>query len=527
MESRLIVVVLLVVLAACHTPRVAPSLPYHLLTVDPRGELKAATTDDAPRVTSLEKCRLDLTPSPQQAVPVHFEVFSPNATPLNNCADQVRRERQYFDGMIGCARKLAREMAERSPDGSSHRAASTIKLLIFVHGGLNAFEKSLSRADELRPKILASGYVPVFVDWDSGFVDSYLEHLFFVRQGTLRGWGWTPLAPFYLFADLVRGLARAPMSIAQLWANDAEASSLCPANEWCIENQKLADDLRHRFCLPAASGGESLSLLTALPAQPTRTVLAPLIDGLGSPAWDNMLRRTSALSRADRDYYPHEVPCPPGTATGALNGFLDALRNAVGEDASRGIRWDITLVGHSMGTIVLNQMIREFGHDLPISNIVYMAAASSVRDYENSVLPYLHDRIVSGGAAQPVHSSKPCDDHPPAPGVPRFYNLMLHPKVEAREGFWLLPKGSLLIWLDGFLMNPVSPLDLTLGRFANVTRTALRWPADLDGVVNLTVCRDGDGAPARHGEFSRIPFWDPRCWEPRNACDPAICPVTQ
>ena len=55
--------------------------------------------------------------------------------------------------------------------------------LIFVHGGLNTYNQSLSRVNEMTPQILAAHFYPLFVNWDSGLVSSYWEHLFLVRQG--------------------------------------------------------------------------------------------------------------------------------------------------------------------------------------------------------------------------------------------------------------------------------------------------------------------------------------------------------
>jgi hypothetical protein len=166
-----------------------------------------------------------------------------------------------------------------------------------------------------------------------------------------------------------------------------------------------------------------------------------------------------------------------------------------------------------MGAIVLNKIIRDFGDRLPISNIVYMAAACSIRDYQDTVWPYLK--------------------HPRNRNV-QFYNLMLHPKAEAQDSVPLpvigeyvnpVPRGSLLVWLDGFLTNPASPLDTTAGRFTNFVRTVDDTPAEVKGQIHLKVFRKGylglfrgkgkipdPPDPQRHGGFGEhLKFWKTEC----------------
>ncbi len=48
----------------------------------------------------------------------------------------------------------------------------------------------------------------------------------------------------------------------------------------------------------------------------------------------------------------------------------------------------LTLVGHSMGAIVINELVPEFD-ELPFENIVFMGAATSIRDTKNAMVPLL------------------------------------------------------------------------------------------------------------------------------------------
>lgn len=155
---------------------------------------------------------------------------------------------------------------------------------------------------------------------------------------------------------------------------------------------------------------------------PTKPLTAPFIDAFGKSAWEIMLRSTDLLYHTDGDFstasdvakrahmekgYQHVQ------ADGGLSVFMRRLQEELerngGADA-----WDITLVGHSMGTIVLNRLIHDFGTSpsgtMPFNRIVYMAAAASVKEYEDSVFPYL----AKNPRAQ-------------------FYHLTLHVRAEARD----------------------------------------------------------------------------------------------
>ena len=76
----------------------------------------------------------------------------------------------------------------------------------------------------------------------------------------------------------------------------------------------------------------------------------------------------------------------------------------------------IVMIGHSMGAIVVNELLQLFP-DLPYEFLVYMAGAASVRDTSRAVTPVLVDNL----------------------GCTKFYGLMLHPMNEARESNRLWP----------------------------------------------------------------------------------------
>ncbi|MBM4133912.1 MAG: hypothetical protein FJ245_09110 [Nitrospira sp.] len=190
--------------------------------------------------------------------------------------------------------------------------------------------------------------------------------------------------------------------------------------------------------------------------------------------------------------------------------------------------WEVTLVGHSMGTIILNEMIRRFGvvtekdasgaervtFVMPFNRIVYMAAASSIRDFEDTIFPYL---TMNTNA--------------------QFYHLTLHEEAEERERQdlsipntdWEIPyfdplmRGSLLVWIDDFLSNPQTYLDRTLGNYANLMLTAHDTPEGLRDRIHIKAFSAGatEPTPQKHAEFTnKFRFWREACWMPSQASQP-------
>jgi len=246
---------------------------------------------------------------------------------------------------------------------------------------------------------------------------------------------------------------------------------------------------------------------------PTKMLTSPLIDALGSAAWRMMSRRTQTIvegasdfeiGQGDiKDYVNHGAP-------GGLDAFFRRLASRGRDERFGHPAYEITLVGHSMGTMVLNEALRrqlrreEDGGDvLPVTEIVYMAAACTIRDFADSVAPFLerHERT-------------------------RFYNLCLHPTAELVEtnAYDVPPRGSLLVWIDDFLSEPSTPLDRTLGRWENVVQAPYVIPAKVRGRVGVKafeLLRPGevwwdrpDPQPQRHGDFSGAPYWDENFFTP-------------
>ena len=151
----------------------------------------------------------------------------------------------------------------------------------------------------------------------------------------------------------------------------------------------------------------------------------------------------------------------------------------------------IDLIAHSMGAIVANELISRHG-DLFFENVVYMAAASSIKDFSALALPYLR--------ANPTT---------------RFHVLTLYPENDATEAnfAYLVPRGSLLEWIDGFITNSKSELDFTLGRWNNIIR-ALPLIDYLESEererLRITGFGRRPGQPLKHGHFDDAPKSQPK-----------------
>jgi pimeloyl-ACP methyl ester carboxylesterase len=427
----------------------------------------------------------------------------------------------------------------RMMDAIRSDTAVTRRIMIVAHGGLNQLGTSLGTADTIADSIRNEGYYPILLIWDSSLRSTYVEHLFFVRQGRRREGIPNPLqAAAHLTADLGRGISRAPLTWYEQ-ADDLARTTVWAKPRW-REETHLILSAQQSFVKPdsAGSAADSLrdppvhlamgpylpsrrektgrSLLTILTA-PTKLIASPLIDAFGGSAWGNMHRRTSTMFHDPREFSTN-VPTgdrylPPSGAVSRLAAALDTLirqdsvayvaRNPQDTVYDRHAHWEITLVGHSMGAIVMNELVRHH-YDLPYRNIVYMAAACSIRDWEASVLPYLEEHVNT-----------------------RFYSLMLHPTVEARERNFgdVSPRGTLLEWIDDYLEDPKTHIDRMMGKWSNMAEAVHLIPP---GVRERTYFRvfgyrdRPDGVwptpqqPMKHGEFmgTDVPFYRKDFWWP-------------
>ena len=389
-----------------------------------------------------------------------------------------------------------------------------LKVLIYVHGGLVEHRNAVRSAEALAPGMLADGYQPVFLIWESSMGRSYWDRLCCVTNGELSVGGKSLFVPMRLAGDIGASLARAPENYDQEFIRyrDSVISPHGTSNE-------LRNDDQANLCLQLSATGQGGCLDLAYPpfddahlnrldrslkiqtvqhaaSFPIRVVGVAALPEVGTEAWDNMIRRTrlavlyatagpvrpadagavrdcTSLERqADEDVnhglLPDKSERPSDRfrpiASGGFALFFERLdceirnRNFHGPDG-RPVEVQLYFYGHSMGAIVGDEVIWRYP-GLPWTRIVYMAAADSIRDFRTSVMPQLY--CPTAPAIPPTNS--PCQQ-----GV-EFYSLMLHPLTEARElnVGGLPPQGSLLEWIDQMFGGPRTSDDRTFGKWTNI-----------------------------------------------------------
>lgn len=241
------------------------------------------------------------------------------------------------------------------------------------------------------------------------------------------------------------------------------------------------------------------------PTLPLKLLTMPVVDAFGTGSWDVMLRHVDLLFHSEAELQKSDITDTAwkkdSLATipkhGGLSLFLQKLAEKIKADKTA--TWEITLVGHSMGAIVANQLIRNYGENLPIKNIIYLAAATTVHDYENTIYPYL---------------SKDLNNR-------HMYHFLLHPRAEEGENMFyeLVSRGSLLVWIDNFLSKPLSPMDRTVGRYDNLLSALHNADPSIRKQISLRVYSAGDSAeytnPQTHSDVAaRFKFWEEACWKP-------------
>ena len=413
-------------------------------------------------------------------------------------------------------------------------AAKPRKILIFVHGGLTTPQDGLGHACWRYDDILEAGYYPIFIVWNPELWSSWGEHVWFVRQGEYRRTS-PHLGPFIVLADLGRALLRAPVTwsfqgghdVRRLGASFQATQENKPENRW-LENVEFTKVRRiSRWFIRAyenpyareetfpismgrvdAEAGSAWRTTEYVVSIPTKYALSPLLDAGGSSAWDNMCRRAMVMSEGFTASWLRgekrtaSVANPGDSALVRLIKRLEERAPAGGSAGPAKTAYEITLVGHSMGAIVLNEFVHR-SERVEYNNIVYLAAACSVRDFQRTVVGYL-------------------DRH----RLTRFYNLCLHPVNETRErnAELVAPRGSLLVWIDDMFSRPHTTLDRTLGRWQNLAAVSLAVPKHLRPRVTLKAFavlgtdQNFPMYPQKHGHFGGQKYWLPEFWEPEPIC---------
>jgi len=383
----------------------------------------------------------------------------------------------------------------------SIRASGRTNILIYLFGGMNAVQDTVDRSVVLSTTIWqTSDYYPICVGWQSGLFEAYLDHLLWIRRGKRERIMGPVLSPFYLMADIGRAITRLPVTIVY--------HGYATANDMVLEPMVVDDheDELNAVRIRADTGMDKTPRVTQVIRRvvyalgfPLRIVTVPLIDACGKNAWDVMIGRTEA---AFRKSYTLDVPAGDATEVNFAppDGALAMLSVELVSLCTNAQRYRVTLVGHSLGAMLANQLIRRYP-DMPCAQIVYMGAATSLNDCGTSLGPYLRR-------------------HPTC----TFYNLCLHQHADEAEYMWLmfLPRGSILEWIDAFLSDPLTLNDLQAGKWKNAVRTLPTLNPELRGQIVIKAFGVEDPEfnthdlhkPQKHTDFSHpsLRFWEQSFW---------------
>lgn len=203
----------------------------------------------------------------------------------------------------------------------------------------------------------------------------------------------------------------------------------------------------------------------------------------------------------------------------------------------KNVRPNITLIGHSMGGIVINELVSRFPK-IPYSDIVVMASAASSQDTIDMLEAFFEeDNVRYSQMDENLYAEKSgvVSISTQAEGENvinqrRFYSLMLHPLNDDRElTFWgLPPSGSLLRWIDEFYEIPKTPLGRVFGYWPNALSASLALSDDARKHTFFRVYKQPETPlsleyglnPVEHGMFNDTEacFWRPTFWgvDPRS-----------
>ena len=418
--------------------------------------------------------------------------------------------------MAGCGREKGEKYFTQPKEFPTHidniinaifspEDARRTNVLIFIHGGLNTFDDRTQRAILhsylISQATIGNGerYYPLFINWPSGLDETYWEQISNIRQGDEKARAIVTF-PLYFLSDLMQGFARLPATWEKTNFREIGTKIFGDIKEKCDAEGDFPETIICEEKHDRDLWVRAKRVATFIPLYPIRLFASLPVDSFGKTAWVNMLRRTQTMLRNPEEFkYRNKsfVIKEEFNGTGHLAIFLREL----GARLKTEPEYSLTLIGHSMGAIIANQIIRAFP-DLPYKNLVYMAAACSILDFEHSVIPVL----LKAKEKQDIH----------------FYNLSLDPHAEAREYTvkGLGPTGSLLEWIDDFYTDPPTLRDRTLGKWRNIVVAKRMFPKKALHRMTFKVFNwDEDHSPIQHGDFTELKrcYWDPVFWKEKEA----------
>lgn len=365
---------------------------------------------------------------------------------------------------------------------TAYKKSNNKEITFFIHGGLNTFQNATNKANQILNNYDDNDRFIIVIGWDAGPFTNYLDHLFYIRKGERKRVIGPLTSPFILVEDITRSIGHAPRATTEAILDQSSISIGYRSKEEKAYDTNRAnlelmpDDIRiniHTTGNPKGLKAKDLSTLV----NPIKFVSAPFVDGFGHGTWNSLSRRTEILITKDTVF----------NSKRNRNTALEKILNLIDKDTTKP---EITLIGHSMGTMVANNIIIRKPM-LNYKNIVYMGAAATIKDVESNVVPILRQNKNV-----------------------QFYNLSLDPYRELSEStaYDMVPRGSLLIWIDTYLTTVKSFTERTSGSWFNIVRAAdTIFPDSVKKQVHLT--KFGfDAGPQKHGKFDEYRFWKNAYW---------------
>lgn len=403
-----------------------------------------------------------------------------------------------------------------------------VKILIHIHGGLVKYEHTDKKVNELAEKIMNDGtdwHYPIFFSWKSDFLDTYFEQIGWIRQGvkTKNIFAGPVSSPIISAVHILKGISQLPMTwyyISANWKDRLAEQGILPkralSHMWEEADKKYKQYSKYEDGeVDILSGSYWNSRKDKLGRYAKYTITAPIrvvfggigLSEFGERTWGNMKRRTSNI------FFPVSIfddRHDDGIAAGHFFKILFEQINNTNE-----YEFEITLIGHSMGTVILNKMIMNnleiIKKGKSIKNIVYMVAACSINDAKNAIIP-----LLKAIELENIDGNERASD-----GDSHFYNLTLNRIAEISEpvAFSLGPFGTPLHYIDQHYEHPEMQLDRTLGTEINVLTSidAFENDKEISDNIHLKSFDSYDGhVPSRHGEFNESPFWRKSFWKTDN-----------
>jgi hypothetical protein len=433
------------------------------------------------------------------------------------------------------------------------------EVIVYIHGGLNNIDGAIAKSAMLADRLDVDGKFFIGICWNSNLMPTYDQHLLAVREGLHQKEKAIVTAPAMLLADVGGSVVRLPLNLIDFLYQDAYVlrpsaftrTKLAKARYDQINrvyrdrlNPDLLrldvskkDDQRTDFQKWFRDFGRWLI------TEPVKASSTVFLDALGIQPWKNMVRRTRTMFERESEFIPDltydaaesvavtRVP-PVPTAKfiddlnytgrkGAVWHFTKQLQdNLIVRDSNN--QPTLTIIGHSMGAIVTCEMLERF-HRLAVDNVVLMAAACSIRDFKQKIIPFFEEQDLRAKFAQ----AAPAETELYAPLIKtNLYNLCLNDTAEHIEPnpgqLDLSQRGSLLTWIDTLYQSPESENDRTFGRWINAVLSTDDIPKNLLGRIsiksfgmdrprqkNSVVYTEVENAakvidePTKHGEFTR------------------------